>query len=333
MPLNANAGYRLAIVNPLTLTGNEVKSLLHDRGIPYQKIALLSSLEEEKGALTDVDQEPAVVQEINDEELEGLDLVFFCGDGALNRPWIEKREDLGFVAVDLSQPPSGVDGIPVVAGINDQVIPDRSSAIISPHPIATPLSILLNRLREDVSIELCVATAIQPASEFGQAGIDELMQQTVSVFNVQSVPQAIFQRQLAFNLFPAGEAVRDAAVVTSQVKSITGFGTLALSIIQGTLFHGHSFSIFLRAPDATAEGLLTALGSHESIDSGLPDETFSTVDAAGRDQVLVSAVREDPEVRGGFWIWMVSDNLRRGSSLNAVLVAEAVLGRIKPILN
>jgi aspartate-semialdehyde dehydrogenase len=310
-----------------------VKSLLRDRGIPYQKISLLSSLDEEKGALTDVGEEPAVVQGISDEELEGLDLVFFCGDGALNRRWIEKREDLGFIAIDLSQPPSGVDGIPIVAGVNDDDIPNRTSAVISPHPIATPLAILLSRLAEVISIELCVATAVQPASELGQAGIDELMQQTVSVFSVSSVPKAVFQRQLAFNLFPADEAARDAAVVLAQVKSITGFASLALSIVQGTLFHGHSFSVFLKASGGTVESLLSALSDQEAIDVGLPDETFSTVDSAGRDQLLVSAVREDPEIQGGFWIWMVSDNLRRGSALNAVLVAESVLGRIRPILN
>ena len=72
---------------------------------------------------------------------------------------------------------------------------------------------------------------------------------------------------------------------------------------------------------------------HDAIEVASADETHSTVDAAGRDQILVSGIREDPEVADGFWIWMVSDNLRRGSALNAVLVAETLLGRVKPILN
>ncbi|HYR27091.1 MAG TPA: aspartate-semialdehyde dehydrogenase, partial [Thermoanaerobaculia bacterium] len=55
------------------------------------------------------------------------------------------------------------------------------------------------------------------------------------------------------------------------------------------------------------------------------DQQFGTVDAAGKDEVLVAEVRPDPSIRGGFWVWAVCDNLRRGSALNAVLIAEKVL--------
>ena len=57
---------------------------------------------------------------------------------------------------------------------------------------------------------------------------------------------------------------------------------------------------------------------HEAADG------VSTEDAAGRDQILVSTIREDASLPGSFWVWMVSDNLRRGSALNAVLAAETV---------
>ena len=52
---------------------------------------------------------------------------------------------------------------------------------------------------------------------------------------------------------------------------------------------------------------------------------IGTIDAAGKDEVLVAEVRNDPTIRGGFWVWAVCDNLRRSSALNAVLVAEKVL--------
>jgi aspartate-semialdehyde dehydrogenase len=55
------------------------------------------------------------------------------------------------------------------------------------------------------------------------------------------------------------------------------------------------------------------------------DQQFGTIDAAGKDEVLIAEVRPDPSIRGGFWVWAVCDNLRRSSALNAVLVAEKVL--------
>jgi aspartate-semialdehyde dehydrogenase len=73
------AGFRLGIVNPLTLVGNEIKTVLRDRSFPSAKVTLLDSTGKAAGALTDVGDEPAVVAAVSDIELEDLDLVFFCG--------------------------------------------------------------------------------------------------------------------------------------------------------------------------------------------------------------------------------------------------------------
>ena len=55
------------------------------------------------------------------------------------------------------------------------------------------------------------------------------------------------------------------------------------------------------------------------------DQQFGTIDAAGKDEVLIAEVRADAAIPGGFWVWAACDNLRRSSALNAVLVAEKVL--------
>ena len=39
----SKAGYRLGIVNPLTLVGNEVKTILRERNFPFAKVTLLDS--------------------------------------------------------------------------------------------------------------------------------------------------------------------------------------------------------------------------------------------------------------------------------------------------
>jgi aspartate-semialdehyde dehydrogenase len=65
-----------------------------------------------------------------------------------------------------------------------------------------------------------------------------------------------------------------------------------------------------------------ALKQNPAISFPEGDQELGTIDAAGRDEVLIAEVRPDA---GGFWIWAVCDNLRRSSALNAVLVAEKVL--------
>jgi aspartate-semialdehyde dehydrogenase len=316
------SGYRLGIVNPLTLVGNEIKTILRDHEFPFAKITLLDATGAAAGALTEVGDEPAVVTPVSDDELEDCDLVFFCGPAAANREWIERAGDDAFIALDLSQP-SSVEGKLVVAGLNlDEA---DGNVLISPHPVAIPIALILHQIESISPIESCTATVIQPASVFDQEGVEELAQQTVAVLNIQPVKQGVFDRQLAFNLYPAAERNED--FIVSQLRALVDPRTeLALMITQGTIFHGHTFSLFIKTRDPIDAAKVTAaLQANPALAFPEGDQEFGTIDAAGKDEVLIAEVRADAAIPGGFWVWAVCDNLRRSSALNAVLVAEKVL--------
>ena len=86
------------------------------------------------------------------------------------------------------------------------------------------------------------------------------------------------------------------------------------------------FSLFVRTKDElTEDQIVEALRANPALSFAEGDQQFGTIDAAGKDEVLVAEVRLDPGVRGGFWVWAVCDNLRRSSALNAVLLAEKAL--------
>lgn len=319
------AGYRLGIVNPLTLVGTEIQTILRERAFPYAKIALLDATGLAAGALTEVDFEPTVVAPVAQEGLDDLDLVFFCGPAAANQEWIAKHTDDDFIAVDVSQPSSAEDGKLAVAGVNLESIDAADDVLISPHPVAIPIALILHQIGTLSPIEICTATVVQPASEFEQVGVEELAKQTFSVLNIVSVPTDVFDRQLAFNLYPALE--HNEAFIVTQVRSLTNArAQIALLITQGTIFHSHTFSLFIKTrEDLDSARIIEALEANPALVFPEGDQQFGTIDAAGKDEVLIAEVRPDPTIRGGFWVWAVCDNLRRSSALNAVLVAEKVL--------
>lgn len=319
------AGYRLGIINPLTLVGNEIKTILRERAFPFAKVALLDASGDATGALTDVGDEPAIVASIAQEGLDDLDLVFFCGPAEPNRAWIARHTDDDFIAIDLSQPTTSDEGKLAVAGVNLEQLVQGDDVLISPHPVAIPIALILHQIARVAGVESCTATVVQPASEFDQVGVEELAQQTISVLNIQSVPHSIFDRQLAFNLYPALE--HNEEFVVSQVKAITNPRIeLALLITQGTIFHSHTFSLFVKTrEDVTLTQIEDTLKANPAIVFPEGDQQFGTIDAAGKDEVLIAEVRADRTISGGFWVWAVCDNLRRSSALNAVLIAEKVL--------
>ena len=315
---------RLGIVNPLTLVGNEIKTILRERAFPFAKVALLDSTGTATGALTEVDDEPVIVTQVSDDELEDLDLVFFCGPAEKNREWIARAQEDDFIAIDVSQP-SSAEGKLAVAGVNLEDVDQSDKVLISPHPVAIPIALILHQIERVSPVAACTATVIQPASEFEQEGVEELAKQTISVLNVHSVPKSVFDRQLAFNLYPALE--RNEEFIVSQIKTLTDARTrLALLITQGTIFHGHTFSLFVQTQEQLdAARIVESLKANSAFAFPEGDQQFGTIDAAGKDEVLIAEVRPDPSIAGGFWVWAVCDNLRRSSALNAVLVAEKVL--------
>ena len=319
------SGYRIGIVNAMTLVGNEIKSILRERSFPFERVVLLDSTGSETGALTEVGDDPAVVVAVSDDELEDCDLVFFCGPGEKNSEWILRMADHRFIAVDLSQPSTSEEGKLAVAGVNLEEVDAADEILISPHPVSIPIALILHQLESLGRVESCTATVIQPASHFDQPGIDELVQQTIGVLNIQGVPKEVFDQQVAFNLYPAAE--HQEAFIVSQIKGLTNpKSQIALSIIQGTLFHGHTFSLFIRMdPSIGMEAFRKRLSENPAIIVAATDDAFGTVDAAGKDEVLIAETRQDPSIAGGFWVWAVCDNLRRGSALNGVLIAEKVL--------
>lgn len=324
-------GLRIGLVNPITIVGKEVKSILHERGVPYARINLIDTSGQAAGTLTVVDDEAAVVNPAGEESFQDLDMAFFCGPGQANAPWIARRHEFGFVAVDLSQPSSAAgQEVPIVAGVNLKDLDESSRLVISPHPIAIPIILLLHQIASRAVVTLAAVSVTQPASEFDQPGIDELLGQIIKVLNVESFPKEIFERQLAFNLYPAAHAAESEQYAAQQIRAVLGRNLpVTIALTQGGLFHSHSLSMFVQTGSqlSTIE-MTTALRENDAIVVGEEDESFGTIDAGGRDQVLVGRVARDDTLPNAFWIWAVVDNLRRSSALNGVLAAEAMMARL-----
>jgi aspartate-semialdehyde dehydrogenase len=222
------------------------------------------------------------------------------------------------------------DGIPVIAGINTDPITGKDKVLLSPHPVAIPIAFILQSILKLSPVSLAAASVIQPASEYDKAGVDELLEQIVRVLNVEDYPQKVFDRQLAFNLFPAARGFEIEQYAVGQLHRIFGRQhPISIALTQGSAFHGHSFSIFVQTElDVSPQDLLVEFRKSDVLLVGDPEETFGTLDAGGKDQILIGRVARDPNLRSAYWIWAVVDNLRRSSALNAVLAAESVMARL-----
>jgi len=209
----------------------------------------------------------------------------------------------------------------------------KSSIQVIAHPAAIALAALLERISAASPIKQSIVHVFEPASERGQRGVDELQQQTVAVLSFQKLNTDVFDTQLAFNMLARyGEEALEPLDLIEQrferhLASLLGnypaIPMPSLRMIQGPVFHGHSFSLWVEFENHPgAEALLSALAS-----SGIDvraDEPPSNAGIAGQSGLAVGAVAADRNHARAVWIWMVADNLRLAAE-NAIAVAKETM--------
>lgn len=333
--------FRVAIVGAATLKGKELKEVLEDRNFPAMDIKLLDD-DESLGQLDSVQDEVSFVQAVTRDQLEHVDFTFFASDTSFTRAHWKMARDAGSAIVDLSysiemdmNAPVGAPWIEKELGQQTQMRLE-STAIGVAHPAAVTLALLTLRAQKAGKIRSIAATVLEPVSEQGRRGMDELHEQTVSLLNFQQMPTTVFDSQVAFNLIGRyGET--SARTLESIEKRINGHlrkflegqaPIPALLLLQAPVFHAYTFSIYVELETNLSLGDFTQAiaGEHVEI-SRAPEDSPSNVNVAGKDEILV-AVRRDAAHENGFWIWAAVDNLRL-AAITAVECATA-LAAVRP---
>ncbi len=334
--MKANStGYSMAIVGSTTLKGKELREVLVEKRFPVKKMRLLDVKEE--GKLTEFDGEPKLVQKIEEDSFDGVDIAFFCGDPAETVKYLTWAEKKGFTAIDLSQAHLAKKNVPIVVmGINEGKILRNRGIIKNPHPITISLCTVLHLLIRAFGIQYSVCTVYQPASEYGEEGMDELFNQTISILNFKRAEGKIFTKQVAFNLIPrvkkpySKRYLHYESELINEIKAVMGreFPPFTLSMIQAPVFHSHAISMFVALKsEPTAEEVESQLKASAAL---CQDPLSPTpVEAAGSDIINLGRVRRDNQIDRGYWLWTVTDNLRRGCALNAVSIAELLISSSK----
>jgi aspartate-semialdehyde dehydrogenase len=327
--------YRVAIVGAASLKGKEIAEILRERNFPAVDVRLLDD-DESLGRLESVGDEMNFIQSIRSEQFERVDFSFFASDSRSTRSHWKAARDLGDTIIDLSYALEDEAGASVRSPWIERqtgniAVPElQPGPVVVAHPAATVLALLALRSAKAGKIQRMVATVFEPASENGQKGMDELHEQTVNLLSFQELPKNVFDIQVAFNMVArygqrselALEAVSDR--IRKHYQHIAhGAAEPSLQVLQAPVFHGHGFSTYLEMEKpVTIADLSQALSGEHVVVSGSPEDTPTSVKAAGQGDILVT-LTIDASHNNGVWLWATTDNLRV-AALTAVECAETM---------
>lgn len=194
---------KIAITDATSPIGKSLKETLPGTALKSAKIKLFD-VEELEGTLTEYDGGVEIIKKMTIESLQNVDLAFLCGSSKNNAKIQELvQKEFGADAprmIDLCT--NGGDATEVQTAHFPHGKPIESNVIKLPHPLSTVAAQIIDICRAIQGVKSITGTAMLPASEFGNDGIESLHNQMVEIVNFGEVPKDVFNRQLIFNVIP-----------------------------------------------------------------------------------------------------------------------------------
>jgi aspartate-semialdehyde dehydrogenase len=323
--------------------GREIRDIAAT-STPEIPLKLIAAEDEEPGALTRVGDMPAVVGGLDADSLAGARAVVLAGGTDSARKALELLDgDDDTAVIDLTgfaeERPDARLRAPLVESEAEADAEDEDDAgarvHVIAHPAAIALALFLRRLHTHDAIRRSVVEIFAPASERDARGVQELQQQTISLFSFQNLPRAVFDAQLSFNMLARYGEEAPASLEDTELRierhlatllALAGEGSGAplpsLRLIQAPVFHGYSISAWVEFDGNPGIEALEASLAAGPIEVRTGEfEPPTNVGQAGQGGIAVGAVSVDLNNPEACWFWLVADNLRLAAE-NAAEVAR-----------
>ena len=333
-------GLKIAVVGATGNVGREMLTILDERGFPADEVVALAS-RRSQGTEVSFGDRTLKVQALEHYDFAGTDIALMSAGGAVSKEWSPKIAAKGCVVIDNSSAWRYDADIPlIVPEVNADAVEGfrRKNIIANPNCSTAQLVVALKPLHERARIRRVVVATYQSVSGAGKDAMDELFNQTRSVFVADPIEAKKFTKRIAFNVIPHidvfmedGSTKEEWKMMVETKKILDPKIKLTATCVRVPVFVGHSEAVNIEfeqpiTADEAREILREAPGCLV-VDKPEDAGYVTPYECAGEDATYISRIREDQTIENGLSMWVVSDNLRKGAALNAVQIAELLLNR------
>ena len=335
--MDDQAKLKIGIAGATGAVGLEMLRVLEQRSFPAETVRVLASDRAEERKLR-FRRHDLLVEPLTPESLDGLDIVLFATSAELSRRYVPEVVRRGGVAIDNSREFRMVPAIPlVVPEVNAHALKEHLGIIANPNCSTIQMVQVLRPLAERAGLKRVVAATYQSVSGTGLAAIEELREQSTAVLNDSEATPDVYPKQIAFNCLPQIDVfdafgdTREETKMVGETRKILELPDLpvAVTCVRVPVFRSHAIAVNVEterklAPDDVRALLAAEVGI--SVLDDPPEGIYPTQAETERtDETWVGRIRRDGSVPHGIWLWVVSDNLRKGAALNAVQIAECLI--------
>ncbi|NBX24858.1 MAG: aspartate-semialdehyde dehydrogenase [Planctomycetes bacterium] len=329
----------VAVIGATGAVGREAMERLHRRRFPVGELRAIASQRSAGGTLPFAGGQ-VTVQALDEASIRGVEVAILAADAATSREWAPRLVHAGAVVVDNSSAFRMDPQVPlVVPEINGGELAGRPSLVANPN-CTTIISLMAAApLHHAFGLRRITACSYQAVSGAGLPAMQELEGQARQWSAGEPVQSTVFRRPTLFNVFPHDSALlpdgsnEEETKLVKESRRILDLPDLRVSVtcVRVPVRRAHAVALHLeferRVDPEVAREVLSRAEGVRLVDerSGSPADPLM---AAEGDEVLVSRIRRDfgaPEDHG-LALWTVGDQLLKGAALNAIQIAERLLG-------
>ena len=334
-------GYKVVVAGATGNVGREMLNILAEREFPVDEIVALAS-RKSLGTEVSFGDRTLKTKDLDAFDFTGWDIALFAIGSEATKTYAPKAAAAGCVVIDNSSLYRYDPEVPlVVPEVNPEAVEQyrNRNIIANPNCSTAQMVVALKPLHDRARIRRVVVSTYQSVSGAGKAGIDELWDQTKSIYNpVQEVPAKKFTKQIAFNVIPHidtfmedGSTKEEWKMVAETKKILDPRIKVTATCVRVPVFVGHSEAINIEFEDFLdedeARDILREAPGILVVDKREPGGYVTPIECVGDYATFVSRIRQDSTIENGINLWCVSDNLRKGAALNAVQIAETLGNR------
>ncbi len=328
---------RVAVVGATGAVGTIMLEVLEERGLPVSEVVPFASERSVGRELRGM-----TVRALSEEAIQGFDVALLSAGATVSREWAPRFAGAGAVVVDNSSAFRTKPNVPlVVVEVNPEALDGHRGIVANPNCSTMQLMVVLKPILDRAGIERLLVSTYQSVSGTGVRAVEELRNQTHAVLHgSEPPPPAVYPHPIAFNVLGGAGTFADGDDHTNEerkmifeTRKILGDESIRVGVTCARVpvvnSHSESVNVETREELSAAEcrALLRAAPGVEVVDDPSRNAYPTALAAAGRDEVFVGRIREDPSNPRTLSMWVVADNLRKGAATNTVQIAEALHAR------
>ncbi|MDP3769271.1 MAG: aspartate-semialdehyde dehydrogenase, partial [Dehalococcoidia bacterium] len=325
--------YHVAVVGATGVVGQELLRILEQRRFPVKALRCFAS-SRSAGKKLQTANGSVTIEELRADVFRGVEFALFSAGAARSRAFAPAAVKAGAVVIDNTSAFRMERTVPlVVPEVNAEALKRHRGLIANPNCSTIQMVVALKPLHDAATLTRVVVSTYQSVSGAGASAMRELEDQTRAVLNGGAAAPTALRHRIAFNLIPQIGAVlkngstEEETKMIRETRKILGLPKLRVAAttvrVPVLVAHSESVNAEFRRPLSVAQArrLLRRAPGVCLVDDAPNGVYPMPVEAQGRDEVFVGRVRKDESVRSGLYLWVVSDNLRKGAALNAVQIA------------